>query len=73
MKEIMSANNAPKIKGWVARDKDGILVFFLSMPHRDGTMWIGSRKNEIVIDRKSFPDLKWKDEPIEVELIINRV
>lgn len=66
----------PKIKGWVARDKRGTLNFFRAHPRRitdsrGEEYWIGhvrmKQPNEF------FPDLKWEDEPIEVELTISRV
>lgn len=69
-------SDAPKIKGWVARDKRGTLNFFRAHPRRitdsrGEEYWIGhvrmKQPNEF------FPDLKWEDEPIEVELTISRV
>lgn len=73
----------PKIKGWVARNQPNVspsLVFSYEKPTRQDngygdkfwhtpTTWA----EEISISPKLFPDLKWEDEPIEVELIIKRV
>lgn len=68
-----------KIKGWVARDKDGQLcVFYGDPPHRGGCeRWrhpehcpLGDWMN---IPEEMFPELKWKDEPVEVELTIKRI
>ena len=66
------------IKGYVARDEDGQLcIFYGDRPHRGGcNRWwhpehcaIGDWMN---IPEEMFPELKWEDEPIEVELIIKR-
>ena len=57
-----------KYKLWVARDKNGFLFAYEGKPARRDNQkeWIGrflcSMKNSY------FPELKWEDEPIEVEL-----
>ena len=57
-----------KYKLWVARDKNGFLFAYEYKPTRCDKQkeWIGrffsSMKNSY------FPELKWEDEPIEVEL-----
>ena len=57
-----------KYKLWVARDKNGFLFAYEDKPKRCDNQkeWIGrflcSMKNSY------FPELKWEDEPIEVEL-----
>ena len=57
-----------KYKLWVARDKNGFLFAYEGKPARCDNQkeWIGrffsSMKNSY------FPELKWEDEPIEVEL-----
>ena len=57
-----------KYKLWVARDKNGFLFAYEGKPARCDNQkeWIGrffsSMKNSY------FPDLKWEDEPIEIEL-----
>ena len=57
-----------KYKLWVARDKNGFLFSYEDKPTRCDNQkeWIGlffsSMKNSY------FHDLKWEDEPIEVEL-----
>ena len=62
----------PTIKGWVARDQDGLLTLFDSEPKRFPVdeSWIGCGFTDLPKDL--FPDLKWEDEPIEVELPIIR-
>ena len=66
------------IEGYVARDKDGQLcVFYGDKPQRGGcNRWwhpehcpVGDWMN---IPEEMFPELKWEDEPIEVELIFER-
>ena len=65
----------PKIKGWAARDEDGILTFSFKKPERaqngDVGYWFGG--DFLELSKEGFPDLKWKDDPIEVELEIHRV
>ena len=57
-----------KYKLWVARDKNGFLFAYEDKPKRCDNQkeWLGcffsSMKNSY------FPNLTWKDEPIEVEL-----
>ena len=66
--------NEPTIKGWVARDKDGQLGVYDILPIRGNTCWYPQvRFENWVLPENAFPDLKWEDEPIEVELIVNRV
>lgn len=64
----------PTIKGWVARDKCGELYFFKERPTRSEYVWscpVCSCRP--IKDKKVFPDLRWEDEPIEVELPIIRM
>ena len=67
----------PKIKGWVARDKNGTIRVGEYKPERgsyeaaDGR-WVGYGEN-MKLPLASFPHLSWVDEPIEVELTIHRV
>ena len=72
------SDGSPKIKGWVARDKDGELSFFSVHPMRFedyATKWCvpGACIVCHLGFNESFPDLKWEDEPIEVELTLNRI
>lgn len=64
----------PTIKGWVARDKKGqALCFYTIRPTRSEHVWSCPVHSCCPIkDKKVFPDLKWEDEPIEVELPIIR-
>lgn len=58
-----------KYKLWVARDWGGMLFAYFNKPIRD-TVWKewNSDKVSLTIDDSFFPELKWEDEPIEVEL-----
>lgn len=67
-KEISSL---PTIKGWVARDANGIFVLYEDKPYRRKREWMDSQ-NLFLLDDELLPDLKWEDEPIEVELPIIR-
>jgi hypothetical protein len=59
-------------QGWVARDKfrNG-LHLFTEKPYRGDTayeVWRFNTGNIIELNEKAFPDLKWEDEPIRVEI-----
>lgn len=66
-------------KGWVARDKDGLLcVFYGDKPQRGGgnRWWPPEHCPErdwMCIDEKKFPELTWESEPIEIELTIKKI
>lgn len=61
-----------KFTGWVARDMNGEIWIYGAYPEKDSIkqMWVGS--NSMPLDQRSFPDLKWGDEPVEVEITITR-
>ena len=58
-----------KYKLWVARDWGGMLYAYFNKPIRD-TVWKewDSDEDSLSIDDSFFPELKWEDEPLEVEL-----
>lgn len=65
----------PTIKGWVVRDASGELCYFSLKPFRYKGFWsTGIRHARIMMlaDRTLFPDLRYEDDPIEVELPIIR-
>ena len=68
MKIDVKDSNLSTIKGWIARDKDGRLWFHWEKPERKGDEWLGF--TGMFILGGLFPDLKWEDDPIEVELPI---
>lgn len=61
-----------KIKGWVARDHSGNLFLFQDTPVRKNKWWIAGLGG-FYLSRKSFPELTWENEPIEVEILIRKV
>lgn len=74
--ESPEKKQSPKIKGWVARDKNGKLNFFLGKPRKiintqGQEYWIGHGRMKQ--PNEFFPDLRWEDDPIEVELTIHIV
>ena len=59
------------IKGWVARDEDGTLVLGRRCPERINSSGTWTKFAQCMkIDKELFPDLRWEDEPQDVELII---
>ena len=73
---LNAQNNAPKIKGWVARDKYDRLGLYDQKPTKDlkgvwliGDDWIG----RFGLSRVKPNIICNTDEPIEVELTIHRV
>lgn len=68
----------PIIKGWVARDKALQLNFYTNKPKRGKTHWIENGGDSVQImpdtehlyEEQNFDTLDWKDEPIEVELVV---
>ena len=58
-----------KYKLWVARDKNGFLFAYEDKPTRWDILkeWL-AEKFLFSIENSFLPNLKWEDEPIEVEL-----
>ena len=58
-----------KYKFWVARDKNGFLFSYEDKPKRcDNKKEWFAEKFLSSMENSYFPELKWEDEPIEVEL-----
>ena len=59
-----------KYKLWVAIDKSGEAFAYISKPKRECYLgfWYSDLNCVVPISRNFFPELTWKDEPIEVEL-----
>lgn len=53
----------PRIKVWLARDKDGGLNMFLCKPVRGDVTWFGH--GEYPLDKESYSYLDWESEPIQ--------
>jgi len=70
--------NEVKITGWVARDsvEDGFvgtgLILHHSKPTRCGGEW-SSHTIAMHLPSGAFPNIKWEDEPIEVEVTIKQI
>ena len=63
----------PTIRGWVARDDDlNHIHLFQNKPIRDRWDW-HSGCPALQLPDNFMPDLKWEDDPLEVELTIHRV
>ena len=67
--------SCPSIKGYIARDGHGSLTFSSEKPSRlewcGWKLWKISRGTPaVVLPNTLFPDLRWEDEPREVEIII---
>ena len=60
-----------KMKGYVAKDKDGSVFFGTNKPnwHEDMEIWCDFREN-IQLPSDWFPELKYTDEPVETELML---
>lgn len=60
---------------WIARDEDNHLRVYLNKPIRYGFYWQsvdtynGVNIQCISLPNNLFPNLKWEDEPIEVDII----
>lgn len=55
---------------FVARDKDNSLYLYYTKPTRINEEWVAD--DGFLINSELFPELKWEDEPIEVELLIRK-
>lgn len=57
---------------WVARDEGAKRCYlFAHKPKRWTYFWSdGKSDNKILLDGDMFPNLKWEDDPIEVNLVI---
>ena len=67
-----------KIKGWVAGDESGTLHLFMEKPELIFSDALSKHYWRPTIGRMPlkgslYPELKWNDKPIEVELTINPV
>ena len=68
--------NEVKIKGWVARDSFlDVVSLYSTKPYRNGGIGIWNILSGgcIGLSKDLFPDLKWEDEPLEVEITIKAI
>lgn len=59
------------IKMWVARDRTGDLEAYMNEPERGNHVWLNDGEYSH-IPRNLFPNLRWEDNPIEVEMTIKQ-
>lgn len=61
-----------KLKVWIARDKDGGLFAFLSIPLKKANIWSpGLGINMMQLKSDKFPSVKWEDdEPTEAYITL---
>lgn len=73
IKGLTEQLDCPTIKGWVARESDGYIYLFAEKPTRNQKIggWNGTTLLEF--PKGILPQIRWEDEPIEVELIIKEV
>ncbi len=59
-----------KYKLWIARERGGRLFLYKAKPilDYDFGIWFSDLECIGTISKNFFPELKWEDEPIEVEL-----
>lgn len=67
-----SPQSEATISGWVARDRNGSLALYQSIPERLENLgyWRDGLGGEFDLSETDFPSLTWDDEPIEVEITI---
>lgn len=61
-----------KVKVWLARDEDGVLYVFTSIPSRKKNIWSPHGDINIMqLKSNKFPSVKWEDdEPIEAYITL---
>lgn len=76
IKALQEVSNLPKIEGWIARNKEpDELCFFPGNepPVRMDTYWFAGFAWSYTKIQDVLPELTWEDEPLKVELIINKL
>ena len=64
------------MKAYIARDEDNLVYLYKNKPGRYGESWFPSDTHYMPMDDEDIPDnisISWEDEPIEVELTINKI
>jgi hypothetical protein len=56
---------------YVARDEDGELTFFTAKPTKRAGYFYSDKGIEIGIDEELFPEVTFRNSPIEVSIYIN--
>ena len=76
---MITTDDLNVIEGYVARDEYSggrIFLHYPNIPHRAlrvNTWYNLENINPIRLPVEMFPNLKWEDEPIKVELTIKRI
>ena len=76
IKALQEFESLPKVHGWVARDRDGLLGFYSDKPQRfdDRSWWCDPGcYTALALPPESYPEITWDSNPIEVELIIRKL
>jgi hypothetical protein len=75
IKALTDIESLQKIRGRIARDEDGDLMFYTNDIERDEEgFWTSKRGDDyIAIDKTLFPELTWKSQPVEVELLVRLI
>lgn len=67
------AEQGGEIKGWLARHRNGELCLFFNKPeYKLHIGWVDEHQHWKVIDANLFPEIKFKDSPIEVIINIRK-
>ena len=63
-----------KITGYVARNKTDDLYFYFQKPEKLLNIWyLWNSRKYFILPKTDFPNLKWEDEPLKVEITIKEV
>ena len=76
IKALLEVESLPKVHGWIARDKDGLLGFYSDKPEKlDKRAWwfVPGCYSALALPPESYPEITWESEPFEVELIIRKL
>lgn len=74
IRALQEIDSQPKIKGWIARNKEGNELCFFpgdEPPTRLATYWFAGFSWSYTKIQDIFPDITWESEPVKVELIAN--
>lgn len=63
------------LRGWVARDNDGTLVFYTEKPRRSEKcrFFMKVSGDTLELPKEMFGNLLYEDEPVKVELSIREI
>lgn len=65
---------APKMKGWVARDKDtGIICWYSVRPTNYNGLWGVDIGYEVKLENEFLPEVTYDNSPQECEIMLSMV